>query len=64
MTDHILPMPHGGGSWIRHPDGSLTLDEAPTMDAAVAREAEVATAVSEAVKAPVKRAATNPVKEA
>lgn len=49
--DH--PLPQGGGSYIRNADGSLTLDIAPTIDAAVAAEAEAA----KAVQAPVKRAA-------
>jgi hypothetical protein len=52
------PMPQGGGTWIRHADGSLTQDEAPTAPADSPPAPE--TPVEEAVKAPVKR----PVKEA
>lgn len=52
MTDQL---PSGGGSYIRLPDGTLKLEEAPT-----ALEAPPEAPVKEAVQAPVKR----PVKEA
>ena len=55
MTDKSIPLPTGGGSYIRLPDGRLKLDEEPT-----AREARPDTPVEDTVEAPVKR----PVKEA
>ncbi len=56
MSAEKHPLPHGGGSYIRHPDGSLTLDEPPTMDAAVATERAVEAAVKRPLKSPVKEA--------